>query len=231
MSLNNTGYSIPEMRENCVHFLDSNCRFVSAQVPLETPPVVPILGLYVDCHEEGTVFYQPVLSEVIYCIKNKEVYPYYTYHNRSDYKMLSGKEKETLVFDGYGRSKDLSEKWKRDYIVPWGNILVTDNYVYNIFQGKEDVHLFYDKKTGKSIVFDWDKLSKEGNFSTLFLNHIHCAKGDVFYSVPSSYWLHKVLNSIDNMPDGKLKKYLQNMEIDDNPFILSFKIKIPEDTE
>jgi hypothetical protein len=230
-SSDNERYDEPEMRKNCVHFLDSNCRFVSARIPMETQMITRLSIRSVDCHADGAIFYHPVLSDIIYCVKDKEVYPYYRFYNKSDYRMLSEKEKKkmTLIF---GERNDFKEKLNSGYIVSWGDVIDADHYLYTIFEGIEDVHLFYDKQTGKSIVFDSNRLSKDKNISNLFLKNVHCAKGDIFYSSPNSYRLNKVLDdnkTLAGMPECKLKKYLQNTNVDDNPLILSFSIKVPED--
>jgi hypothetical protein len=232
-SSDNDGYSEPEMRKNCVHFLDKDCRFVSAQIPMETQMITRLSIRAIDCHADGTIFYHPPLSDIIYCVKDKEVYPYYRFHNNSDYKMLSQKERKkmTLIFGG---QNDFKEKQNSGYIVSWGDVIDLDNYLYTIFERTEDVHLFYDKRTGKSLVIDTDKLSKDKNISNLFLRNIHCARGDVFYSSPNSYRLDKVLSdsqTLSGMPESKLKKYLQNTNVDDNPLIISFSIKVPEVTQ
>jgi hypothetical protein len=227
-SNDNKGYSEPEMRKNCVHFLDSNCRFVSARIPLETKEITVSTMRPMDCHADGAIFYQPALSEIIYCVKDKEVYPYYKFHNKSDYKMLSEKERKKMTYI-YGERNDFKEKQKEGYIVAWGNVIDTDNYLYTVYDGTNDIHLFYDKQRKKSIVFDSEKLSKKENISNIFLKYVHCAKEDIFYSSPNAYWLNKAYKTLAGMPEGKLKKYLQNTNVDDNPLILSFSIKVPED--
>jgi hypothetical protein len=232
-SSDNEGYSEPEMRKTCIHFLDKDCRFVSAQLPMETQMITRLSIRSIDCHADGSIYYHPVLSDIIYYVKDREVYPYYKFHNKSNYRMLSEKDRKkmTLIF---GERDDFKEKQQSGYIVPWGDVIDMENYLYTIFEGIEDVHLFYDKRTGKSLVIDSYKLSKNKNISNLFLKNIHCAKGDVFYSSPNSYRLDKVLadnKALVEMPESKLKKYLQNTDVDDNPLIISFSVKVPEVTQ
>jgi hypothetical protein len=225
----NERYNEPEMRKNCVHFLDKDCRFVSAQIPLKTKKITRLSALSIDCHADGTIFYQPTLSDTIYCIKDRTVRPYYAFHNKSDYRMLSQKERKKMMLLS-GERNDFKEKQNSGYIVSWGSVIDLDNYLYTIFERTEEVHLFYDKRTGKSLVIDTDKLSKDKDISNLFLRNIHCARGDVFYSSPNSYRLDKVLSdsqTLSGMPDSKLKEYLQNTNVDDNPLIISFSIKVP----
>jgi hypothetical protein len=57
------------------------------------------------------------------------------------------------------------EKQQSGYIVSWDGIIDIDNYLYTIFEGSENVHLFYDKQTGKGLVIDSNKLSKNKNKS------------------------------------------------------------------
>ncbi|MDR1114993.1 MAG: 6-bladed beta-propeller [Tannerella sp.] len=229
-SSDNEGYSEPEMRKTCIHFLDKDCRFVSAQLPMETRNIELSTMRPVDCHADGSIYYQPILSDIIYCVKDREVHPYYKFRNKSDYRMLSEKDRKEMTLI-YGERNDFKEKQKEGYIVPWGNVIDTDNYLYTVFEGGNEVHLFYDKQTGKSIVFDSDKLSKKENTSNLFLKYVHCAKGDVFYSSPNYYWLNKAYKTLSAMPESKLKKYLQNTDVDANPLIISFSIKVPEVTQ
>jgi hypothetical protein len=223
-SRDNKEYKESGMRNYCIHFLDKDGCFVSSQIPVETQKLAMYSMLSIDCHEDGSIYYQPSLSEIIYCIKDKKVFPYYKLHNKSKYRMLSQKERETLSLV-IGVRDDFSEKRKNGYIIPYGSIIDTDNHVYTMFKGTNDVHLFYDKKTGRSIVFDSNELSKNDN---LFLQHIYCAKGDVFYSTPNYYNMDEV---ISEMPESKLKKFLQNTDIDDNPEIISFSIKFPEEKQ
>ncbi|MDR0698611.1 MAG: 6-bladed beta-propeller [Tannerella sp.] len=228
-SRDNKQFEEPGMRDYCVHFLDRDGQFVSSQIPVEIQEIDRLTGRTVHCREDSSIFYQPMLSDIIYCIKNKKVKPYYKLYNRSDYGILSEKDRKTMTYL-YGRRNDFAPKQKNGYIVPWGNIIDTDSYVYTAFEGRDedDIHLFYNKKTKKSIVFDSDKLSKNESISNIFLKYIHCAKGDVFYSAPSTYRINKIL---PEMPESKLKTFLQNTEIDDNPVIISFSIKFMEDTQ
>jgi hypothetical protein len=226
----NERYSEPEMRKTCVHFLDSNCRFVSSQIPLETKKITRVSIRTIDCHADGSIYYQPVLSNIIYCVKDRKVYPYYIFYNKSDYRMLSEKDKKKMTLVS-GERDDFKKKQQSGYIVPWGDVIDTDNYLYTVFEGTDEIHLFYDKQTGKSIVFNSDKLSKQENTSNLFLRYVHCAKEDVFYSSPNYYWLNKAYKTLSAMPGSKLKKYLQNTDVDANPLIISFSIKVPEVTQ
>jgi hypothetical protein len=228
-SRDNKDLKEPGMRDYCVHFLDSEGRFVSSQIPLEIQEIDINTGRDIDCHEDGSIFYQPMLSDIIYCIKDKKVTPCYKLQNKSDYRTLSEKERKTITYL-FGKRNDFREKLESGYIIPLGSIIDTDSYVYTMFGGRneDDVHLFYNKKTKKSIVFDSDKLSKDESISNIFLKYIHCAEGDVFYVAPSLYRINKAL---PKMPESKLKTFLENTGVDGNPEIISFTIKFPEDTQ
>ncbi|MDR1224186.1 MAG: 6-bladed beta-propeller [Tannerella sp.] len=228
-SIDNKDIEEPGMRDYCVHFLDSEGRFVSSQIPLETQRMDVMTGRDFDCHEDGSIFYQPMLSDIIYCIKDKKVIPCYKLQNKSGYRTLSEEERKTMTFL-FGEKDGLTEKLESGYIIPFGNIMDTDSYVYTAFGGRnnDEVHLFYNKKTKKSIVFDSDRLSKDESISNLFLKYIGCAKGDAFYAAPDLSWINRALPA---MPESKLKTFLENTDADGNPVIISFSIKFPEDTQ
>jgi predicted transposase YbfD/YdcC len=196
---------------------------------IDITDTVVMTGRDFDCHENGSIFYQPMLSDIIYCIKDRKVNPFYKLQNKSGYRILSEEERKTMTFL-FGKKDDLTEKLESGYIIPFGNIIDADSYVYTAFGGRNNdkVHLFYNKKIKKSIVFDSDRLSKDESISNIFLKYIGCAKGDVFYMAPSLYRIDKAL---PEMSESKLKTFLENTDMDDNPVIISFSIKFPEDTQ
>ena len=59
------------MENRNIHFLDKKGKFISSAIEIDTPNSINISSMFqTGITENGEILFQPVLSEVIYQIKN-----------------------------------------------------------------------------------------------------------------------------------------------------------------
>lgn len=214
------------MEDYNVHFLDEKGNFVFSEIEDET---LQNIDLYprqsVDCLEDGGCLYQPVLSDIIYSIKGHEVSSLYKLNSKSNYKLTSLKEKKDITFD-FGGKNDFWEKEKEGYLLPWGCLLDLEKYVYiNLSTWKNTLYLFYNKQNKTSFTIEPKILKGNGCLKTIFMDTPpRSSYKENLYVSPS---LDMVTEYADKLEDGKLKTYINNTRIEDNPLLFVFSIKEP----
>lgn len=222
-------YSSPEMEKTNIHFMDKNGKINSYAKENETPQTIDISSTFPITHVgNGEVLYQPILSDTIFEVKNKQVTPMYLLRNKSDYKFFSMKDKQSLIYKAVGEnSKTLKEKGELGYIFSWGSVLnLTDYCLFMLSDWDDLIYVWYDKNSKKSITVKADKMKGNPMLINLFTSNTKTADGNSIYISPNFFSLEE--NFISKLPEGIVKTYLSNTSFDDNPMIISYSIKFPQ---
>ena len=211
-----------------VHFLDSIGNFVSSAINNNLKKDIDINSQFsIEVINDSEILYQPPLSNIVYKINDEEIIPYYELSNKSKYKLLNKKEREKFEYK-YGKRNTLKEKEDLGYLLSWGEILEMNEIVSFIFRG-EDIcrHIFFDKNSKKSYFIDPKRLKGEKNTIEFFFNYIYAVNDDRFYIAPSEHIVAMLGGNI-SIKDETIKTFLNNLNYDSNPPLISFKIKFPD---
>jgi hypothetical protein len=219
-------YTNPSMENYNLHILDSLGNFVSSAILNETKQRVDIGSmLAVNCLSNGDILYQPLLGDTIYKITEDKIEPFYTFNNLSKYKRLTKADKKEFQFV-HGNNTYIKKMESKNYLLSWGEILDLEDYVFTPFAGWDTkIYLYYSKKQNKSILVVPDKVGGNDALKQIFMNYPRTAQGNKFYISPN---IHQLIDLKKSLPDGKLKSFIENMDYDSNPAIITFSIKFPQ---
>jgi hypothetical protein len=224
-------YANPEMENYHIHFLDSQAKFVSSAIEIETPHRIDIYSPFMtDCLENGDILFQPVLSNAVYKIAGDSISTYCEFNNLSKYKLPTKDLKNDFEYAMMkGKSTKMpKEKEDEGYLLTWGNVLDLNDYMFFRFGWDKKYFLYYEKKTSRSLLVDPETVKGDKNLIRILFSVPREVKGNRFYiSLPPSL----DDDMISGITNRKVRTFLENAEIDGNPVIISFSIKFPEDMQ
>jgi hypothetical protein len=218
-----------EMNTANVHFLDETGNFLHAAKQDDTP-----LPLRIHSYKslinlkDGTFLYQPVLSDTVYFVSENSVEIKYVFHSDSKYKIPTWRDRQNISFilEDRNTRSHITEMIQDNYLFSWGEIFETDNCFYAGFSGLSDadrIKVFYDKSKNKAITVHVNTLGGDKMLTDIFMNHPLASDGKSFYAVVPGRLMKE--ETIDKLPDGKLKTFLENTDFDDtNPLLIKFSL-------
>lgn len=220
-------YKNPKMDDFHIHYLDSGGRYVSSAIEKKNKKDISVMSDFrIEILENGDILYQPMMCYVVYKISGDEVSPYYEFNNLSRFKSVT--DEELINFKSkYGeKPNDMEEKEDQGYLLTWGDVLEMKDIVLFIFRGNEKYrYSFFNKKNLKSSFVDPERMKGDEDVIHFFLRDPCCVDDDRIYIAPSEYRTNRVKGKMKN---EKVRTFLENMDLDSNPVLLSFKVKLPE---
>ncbi len=218
-------YQNPEMEEKYIHFLDKNGKFIFSAINIITPNRIDVSSTFqTDILESGEIFFQPVLSDIVYKITdNYNVTAFYSFSNSSPHKFLTFNEKKKFTFN-YNKN-DFEKKETQGYLLTWGEVQNLTDYIFFAFTGWNKVkYVYYSKNTGKTLFIDPNTVSGDKNLKEIYLSYPKAVKGNRFYVVINPAMVEVVRSEL---PPGIVKTFFNKTDIDTNPTLISFSIRIP----
>lgn len=217
-------YPTKEMEDYSVHHLDINGNFKTGDIRKENKKRIDLGSKnMIECLEDGKILYQPLLSDTIFLINQREITPFYFINNESNLKKLTKKQKSEMAFI-YPHVNSFKEKEEQNYLLPLGNVLNSDDYIFTMFGAwdtEKTILVYYSKETNKAISISANKATGNNALKKLFLSPPYTAYKDKFYICPSLFTVEECAPELE---PGKLKTFFQNTDIESNPVIISFRI-------
>ncbi|GEM_PF-3587040 len=219
-------YDNETMEKYNIHLLDKEGKYIRSYKKNETDKRIDLRSkLAVQSFENGDILYQPVLSDTIYCIRNNIVEPYFVLNNKSNYKILSENQRKKIELK-YGEKNMIEEMENKNYLLPIGNVLDLKDYFFTTFGGwdiEKTMYLYYSKEKNKSLTFLRNKVKGNEGYKEIFLTLPNaCYENDIYIS-PHPFIIDTYKNKL---PESKLKDSLNNIDLEDNPVIIKFKVNI-----
>lgn len=217
-------YENADMENRNIHFLDKKGKFISSAIEIDTPNSINISSMFqTGITENGEILFQPVLSEVIYQIKdNYEVILLYAFVNNSSYNLLTLSEKNKFQFE-YDRKNSFEDKEDSKYLLTWGEVLDLTDYTLFLFSGwNKKKYLYYSKEFEDALFIDPQYISGDPGLKEIFLSYPKAVKGNKFFTTVHPMTIENVK---DKLPEGKVKSFLNKTDIDSNPILISYSIR------
>jgi hypothetical protein len=221
-----------KMAKYNVHFMDSTGHVTACEVLDATPLPVDVYSMMdVTYSNNEKIVYQPVLSDTVYEITQSETRPLYVFDNKSSFKMLTPSERRSFSYQVGNEVNTLKEKEEQGYLLSLGWILNSDNYFYcKLGSWNQYLHLFYSKQEKRSMMIDYRKITGNDFYKDFFFKNCCPVGMNGDYFCISKYFPPDLdLQAINSLPDGKLKTYLKETNLEEaNPILVVYKIKFPE---
>ena len=222
-------YNNPKMDDYHINFLDSTGVFISSALKKENKNTVAMTSNErINILKDGDILYRPPLCNIVYKMHDNDIFPYYEFNNLSKFKFLSDKESRDFEYI-VGEENTIKEKEERGYLLTWGTFFEADDFVIFYFNGDDIYHLlYYDKKSSKSWFIDPLTLKGDEKSIDFFIRYVRAVSDSRIYIAPSPDYIYYELKGNIKIKDEKVQQFLDNMDEDSNPILLSYKIKFPE---
>jgi hypothetical protein len=225
-----TTFPNKEMETTNIHFLDENGKFTHAMKQDDTPLTIEVrsVGSVVNLRN-GTFLYQPVISDTVYFVDENSVEIKYIFHSKSKYKIPSYKERQNISFSFADKNtvSHIKDMINSNYLFSWGEIKDLDNYFYAGFSGlleNDQVKVYYSKNKNKAVTVSSNTIKGNKSLISIFLNAPFMTYNNYFYTTIPSRLMHNE-TSVNELPEGKLKTFILNTNLDDtNPLLIKFSL-------
>ncbi|MDR0953944.1 MAG: 6-bladed beta-propeller [Rikenellaceae bacterium] len=166
--------------------------------------------------KENRVTFAPMFRDTIYHVTEERIDPLYAF-DFSKVKELTKKRS-----DDYSNSDEMIRDMAAGYMALEGKHIDTPDVLYaQLGFGIEKMHLFYDKKSGKTVVRPF-----RGNETELFPYDVDDYWNGYFYGSLESFQV-MMMSQTDKPLSEQAKRYLDGLDPDDyySDAILYFKLK------
>lgn len=174
--------------------------------------------------KNGTILYAPNLTDTIYHIaKSGEVRPEYIFQNNtSSYKTIPPDLRSKISYNE--QNKILLQLLDRNYLFYNGTLFNSPEFLIAEFGLREKrKRLVYSKHDHKSILYDLEKTKGEKILGRI-TKYIIAQQNNTFYSTYAPAML-KLITEMENISEKELKKYVTDLDENNNSLIFSFKFK------
>lgn len=215
----------PILKNFDLQLLDSLGKMTTGMIRNQTPHCINISTPYCTSRtEQGSILYAPNLSDTIYHIaKSGEIRIAYILQNStSDFKTIQPDLRSKISYNE--QNKILLQLLDKNYLFYNGTLFNSPDFLITEFGLREKrKRLIYSKHNKKSILYDLENPKGEkilGRISKYIIAQQH----NTFYSAYAPAML-KLIAEMENIPEKELKKYITDLDENNNSLIFSFKFK------
>lgn len=215
----------PILKNFDLQLLDSLGKMTVGIIRNQTPHCINIATPYCTSRtKQGSILYAPNLSDTIYHItKSGEVRAEYILQNAtSKFKTIQPDLRSKISYNE--QNKILLQLLDKDYLFYNGTLFNSPNILITEFGLHEKrKRLIYYKHNKKSILYDLENPKGEKILARIS-KYIIAQQHDTFYSTYAPAML-KLITEMENIPEKELKKYVTDLDENNNSIIFSFKFK------
>lgn len=215
----------PIFKEYNLQLLDSLGQLAIGMIKNQTPHHINISTPFCATRTiNGNILYAPNLTDTIYHITaTGQVHPMYIFQNKtSNYKTIPPDLRTKISYQE--QNKMLLQLLDKNYLFYNGTLFNSSDFLITEFGLREKrKRLIYSKHNQKSILYDLEKPMGEKLLSYI-TKYIIAQQNNTFYSAYAPAML-KIITEMENIPESELKKYVTDLDENNNSLIFSFKFK------
>lgn len=220
----NQFYNDKEMESHHIHLLDSAGKVTRIFLDDETTKRLSLMSASsINYLPDNSILYSPMLSDTIYRVDLSGYFaPQYVFCNHSSFK-LPNKEERAQIGYTYEDPASYIEHEKKGYLLSWGGLVNADSQLLCVFGWEKFVYLLYSKETGKSLTLLAESIEKsDDEIARIMLSKSpRTSHKDWFYTSIDAITANL---TTPKLTDGPLKQRLQDIDADDNPAIIRYKL-------
>lgn len=215
-------YDNSNLEENMIHFINSNGEFKHAILNKPQGKQLNITPFRnIACLQNSDILFQPLLDYSIYKINNENYSTLYTLENKSNFKFLNNSQKKDISLI-VNKENDLENLEKKGYLLPMGNMINIENYIFLYLGYAQRTIIYYSKNKKKSITMSPYKLQGDEVQKTILSLTPKAGYKDKVYIALDYIYINNIADKVSN---NKLKTFFKNTQETDNPCIITYKIK------
>lgn len=217
--------TLPLLKNYDLQLLDSTGKITTGAIKNQTPLSINISTPRCASRTiSGDILYAPILTDTIYRITGSgEVYPEYIFQNMtSASKTIKPDFRAKICYNEQNRT--LLQLSEQGYLFYNGTLFNSPDFLIAEFGLNEKrKRLIYSKRGQKSILYDLENIKGEKMLGRI-TKYIMVQQNDTYYSAYAPAML-KLITEIEHIPENEIKKYVPDLDENNNPLIFSFKFK------